>query len=511
LQDPFIAIDAATDLRAHARKLRRAWDSCLDDELERGGVRPVIAQSWRRLTGAGLDPGLLHPRMALGADEIEVARASSSLNDVMPILRTCLQRFAADAQHMMVVVDARGRVLWLEGTGRVRHSADHISFGEGMLWTEDSAGTNAIGTALAIDHAVQIFSAEHFLSEQHSWWCSAAPIHAPRTQEILGVVNLSGPIRTANPHSLALVMAAAEMVETVLLADSERAEERLRQSYALRTAGRHGERTALVTADGRVIAAEPAGWLQGRIERPAAPGPHQAGGRELDAERFERDAWVLRAPADRRSAAPRASQVHLALVGDGPMTVQVDDEPPVVLAQRHAEVLLLLLRHRGGLTAEALTCELYGDHGKVVTARAEMSRLRKLLGASLLARPYRLAGDVTADVLRIQQLLIAGRFHEALRTYSRRLLPTSEVPAVTDVRLELEGALQRAARAGSREDRWAWLESEAGCDDPFAMAAFVRETPDEDPRRGVIAARLRTLQRRTEVASARGARIPVHA
>ena len=36
-----------------------------------------------------------------------------------------------------------------------------------MLWTEDSAGTNAIGTALEIDHAVQVFSAEHFLAEQH--------------------------------------------------------------------------------------------------------------------------------------------------------------------------------------------------------------------------------------------------------------------------------------------------------------------------------------------------------
>ena len=115
-----------------------------------------------------------------------------------------------------------------------------------MLWTEDSAGTNAIGTALAIDHAVQIFSAEHFLSEQHAWWCSAAPIHAPRTGEILGVVNLSGPIRTANPHSLALVMAAAEMAETVLLSGSDREDERLRQAYRLSTTGRLGERTALV-------------------------------------------------------------------------------------------------------------------------------------------------------------------------------------------------------------------------------------------------------------------------
>ena len=85
-----------------------------------------------------------------------------------------------------------------------------------MLWTEDSAGTNAIGTALAIDHAVQIFSAEHFLSEQHAWWCSAAPIHDPATGALLGVVDISGPMRTAHPHSLGARQAAAEMAEDVL-------------------------------------------------------------------------------------------------------------------------------------------------------------------------------------------------------------------------------------------------------------------------------------------------------
>lgn len=512
MRDPFIAIDAATDLRAHARELRRAWDSCLDDALERNGVRPLIAQSWRRLTDAGLHPGVLHPRLALAPDELERAREDSPLNDVMPTLRTCLQRFAEDAQHMMVVVDARGRVLWLEGTGRVRHSASHIAFGEGMLWTEDSAGTNAIGTALAIDHAVQIFSAEHFLSEQHSWWCSAAPIHEPRTGEILGVVNLSGPIRTANPHSLALVMAAAQMAETVLRRDRDRQDERLRQAYARLSAVRLGRCTALVAADGRVLAAQPVGWLSGRIDCPTAPGPLSAAGHELNAEPLpDGDSWVLHGPAiPRHPAAPAATQVNLTLVGAGPMTVQIDDHPPVVLGLRHAEVLVLLLRHRAGLTAGALTCELYGDHGKLVTTRAEMSRLRKLLGGCLLARPYRLDGDVHADVSRVQGLLVGGRFLEALRTYSRRLLPESEVPAVVDVRLELEGALQRVARAGTLEERWAWLDSEVGWDDPSAMAAFVRETPSEDSRRGLIAARLRALQLRTRV-EPRRSRTPAEA
>jgi GAF domain len=175
MRDPFIAVEAATDLRAHARVLRRSW--------------------------------------ALAADQLEDARSASPLSAVIDTLRRCLCGFAQDAEHVMVVVDAAGRVLWLEGDRRVRLRADRIEFAEGMLWTEDSAGTNAIGTALAIDHAVQVFSAEHYLPEQHAWWCSAAPIHDPLTGELLGVVDLSGPMRTANPHSLALVMAAASMAE----------------------------------------------------------------------------------------------------------------------------------------------------------------------------------------------------------------------------------------------------------------------------------------------------------
>jgi hypothetical protein len=421
----------------------------------------------------------------------------------MPVLRACLQRFAEDAEHMMVVVDGDGTVLWLEGHVSVRHSASSITFGEGMSWTEQSAGTNAIGTALAIGHAVQIFSAEHFLHEQHSWWCSAAPIHDPRSGRIIGVVDLSGPIRSAHPNSLALVMAAAQMAESVLRASSDREDDRLRQSYLRRFGALGGEPSALVAPDGRVLLAQPAGWLGERMPPLPGAGTFHHVGRDLNAERLtDGEAWVLRSEETPRQPTRAAGRLRLSLVGPGPMTVQVGEGPPTALGHRHAEVLLLLLRHRTGLTADALTCELYGDQGKVVTTRAEMSRLRKLLGPHLLARPYRLAGEIDADVQRVSELLVAGRFEEALRAYSRRLLRDSEVPGVVDLRLELEGALQRAARAGSAEERWAWLESEAGADDPFAMAAFVRETHGEDPRRGIVAARLRTHQLRS-VAPAR--------
>jgi transcriptional regulator of acetoin/glycerol metabolism len=50
-------------------------------------------------------------------------------------------------------------LLALEGDARVRSlAADSLNFTEGAFWSETSAGTNAIRTALTADHAVQIFA-----------------------------------------------------------------------------------------------------------------------------------------------------------------------------------------------------------------------------------------------------------------------------------------------------------------------------------------------------------------
>jgi GAF domain len=417
MRDPFVAVEAATDLSAHARLLRRSWESVLGGDGATAAVRPVIEQSWRRMVGAGLDPDHLHPQRAFAPDELADRRDASPLRSCIDVLRRCLGGFAMDAEHVMVVVDGTGRILWIEGHPRVRHRADRITFEEGMLWTEASAGTNAIGTALAIDHAVQIFSAEHFLSEQHAWWCSAAPIHDPASGEVLGVVDLSGPMSTAHPVSLALVAAAAGMAEEAL---------RVRQ----------------VTA-----------------------------------------------------GAPRAS-LRLSLLGRGRLEARLGDGPALELSLRHAEILALLALHPDGLTGEELTLHLYGDHGNRVSTRAEMSRLRKLLGPCVAAKPYRLLADVTADFLAVEELLARGDVEGALAAYRGPLLPASEAPRIEQARDELEGALQRAARAGTAEQLWAWLQTAPGREDPLAMTDFMHATDAADPRRPVVVARLSSLQQR---------------
>ena len=145
MRDPFIAIDAGTNLRSHARALRRSWASALGG-APGTGVRPLIEASWRRTEQAGIDPDHPAPRRAFAPDVLEDYRDSSGLRGCIDVLRTCLRGFAQDAEHIMVVVDADCRILWLEGDLKVRHRADGIAFAEGMDWTEDSVGTNAIGT-----------------------------------------------------------------------------------------------------------------------------------------------------------------------------------------------------------------------------------------------------------------------------------------------------------------------------------------------------------------------------
>ncbi|UUZ58900.1 hypothetical protein [Nocardioides sp. B-3] len=66
---------------------------------------------------------------------------------------------------------------------------------------------------------------------------------------------------------------------------------------------------------------------------------------------------------------------------------------------RHAEILLALIRSPEGRTAAQLADDLFADPSRVLTVRAEMSRLRRTLGSLLESQPYRISPTVRATVL----------------------------------------------------------------------------------------------------------------
>jgi signal transduction histidine kinase len=174
---------------------------------------------------------------------------------------------------LIVVSDAAGMLLRLEGNARVRsQAADSMNFTEGALWSEKGAGTNAVGTALAADHAVQIFATEHLIEVVQAWTCSAAPVHDPETGELLGVIDLTGLEKNVHPHSLAVAMTTARAVEGHLRYRLQERDDRLRARYQWRLAGR-ADRRALVAPSGRLVADDSRGWLRGtRLELPPGGG-----------------------------------------------------------------------------------------------------------------------------------------------------------------------------------------------------------------------------------------------
>ena len=68
------------------------------------------------------------------------------------------------------------------------------------------------------------------------------------------------------------------------------------------------------------------------------------------------------------------------------------------ISLRHAEILLVLSMSPEGRSAPQLSADLYGDSTRVVTVRAEMSRMRKHLAGLVLGRPYRFAADTDVQV-----------------------------------------------------------------------------------------------------------------
>ena len=212
----FSAIRPGTDLPRYARELVRMHDAVIAGGRSVLQPRPLVARSWSRVLRVGLDPDGRNPRDPLPTEQVLARRRASPISLVVDELRQIITSVADASQFLMVVTDADGIILWREGAARVRNRADGLGFAEGAEWTEDLVGTNAIGTALAEASPVQLFSAEHFEADQHPWYCTAAPLHDPRTGELLGIVDVSGPAMTLHPAIIALVETAVRLAEAQL-------------------------------------------------------------------------------------------------------------------------------------------------------------------------------------------------------------------------------------------------------------------------------------------------------
>jgi len=416
--NPWLALETGADAAERAGQVRRAHEEFVTEGAIGALVRDVVAESWQRCAGASVEPESV-ARIDLADAELAAYRAAHPLARVMPLFRELLGTVADDGAHLLSVCDESGRMLWVEGHAQVQRHAERMNFVPGARWSERYSGTNAPGTALAVDHAVQIFAAEHYCRPVQAWTCAAAPVHDPRTHRLIGAIDITGGDHLASPQSLALVQATARAAEAYL--------------------------AELATGTG-----SPA---------PGAP--------------------VLNA------------------LGCDEALLDAGNGTPLRLGRRHSEIMMLLSAHPEGLTGERLALELYGERSVTpVTLRAELSRLRGLLGPLLDSRPYRLRQRPSTDHGAVGDALSAGDLSAALAAYRGPLLPLSEAPGVVRLRRLLEDRLRRALLA-SRDPVLLeeWVRTPWGEDDLEMWEALLAGRGASETRRVALASRVSELRR----------------
>ena len=496
----WLAIDVGTAPMVRAQELRFAWERFVEggDEEDPQLVREAIADSWRRSSAAGVAPtGNRFAPVVADEQDTHDLWEDHPLGRAYPLIRDCLAATAEEGGYLIVVSDADGVLLSIEGSAAIRmRAAEVMNFAEGTLWSEPGAGTNAIGTAVALDHAVQVFGPEHFHEPVQRWVCSAAPIHDPDTGALLGIIDLTGDFSTVHPASLAGANATATAVEGSLLLALRERDARLRARYGDAVA-RSPATSALVTPSGRPITRLPATWCAG--DRLAIP----PGGGELvlpngapavaEPVNSELGAFVVQT-VDRRPQAKARPLLKLNMLGHDRATADMDGRREE-LRPRLAEILVLLCAHPHGMSAEALTADLYGDSGHPSSVRVEVSRLRKLLGPVIDAERYRLTCDVESDARRVEGLLTAGDVLEAAEAYPGPLLPDSEAPGVIRERDRLDAWMRQAVMTADDADAlWAWVHCASGEEDLGAWKRLLAQLSFRDPRRSLAASRVNELR-----------------
>jgi signal transduction histidine kinase len=241
MPSPWLAVGAETDPLARARQLQRSWEHLLADGVlgpelppeAAAGLRPTIVESWRRSLATGLDPTEMLAPIEVDPSEMRERWLEHPLGQLAHVLATQLRVVAEESHSLVVVTDACGLILHIDGAERLKESegARYMNLLEGARYSEMADGTNGIGTALAADHACQVFAFEHFNQRHHQWVCSGAPVHDPVSGRLIGIVDLSSPWKIAHPRSLELVTAAARTIERCLLVARGDQDARLRRRY----------------------------------------------------------------------------------------------------------------------------------------------------------------------------------------------------------------------------------------------------------------------------------------
>jgi sigma-54 dependent transcriptional regulator, acetoin dehydrogenase operon transcriptional activator AcoR len=204
------------------QSLSQLWSPCTrvekqiwHDFVRTGSAKPTqvstkILESWRRCRNAGVESGGGTSWDLISGRQLEERRGL--LCEISEPIMETLHQCVRGAGFVIVLVDRDGYLLASIGDLVALKRAEKLNFGPGASWSEQSVGTNAIGTALAIGCPIQVTGPEHYCETHHLWTCAATPIRSP-DGDVIGCLDMSGPREKGHFYSLGMTVAAVRAIE----------------------------------------------------------------------------------------------------------------------------------------------------------------------------------------------------------------------------------------------------------------------------------------------------------
>ncbi len=197
--------------------LKGAWENVVLKGLPPDRqIRPEVLRSWLRCREIGLDPFSKSSPPILSSDELNrLLKRNKDLIEVSNSVMNMIEISVRDTGFIITLTDKDGYVLVFQGDKDILEMAMQNYYLPGCLRTIEHAGTNAIGVCLIEGKPIQLTGAEHYKIHHHPWTCSSAPIYDSRGR-LIGAITLSGRSIGKHKHTLALVIEAAETIESRL-------------------------------------------------------------------------------------------------------------------------------------------------------------------------------------------------------------------------------------------------------------------------------------------------------
>ena len=176
----------------------------------------IIESSHLRSLSYGLSPGARADFSPLARNDLSLLIEQNRMlhAHAVPAMETLYQQII-NTHNMVILTDAKGVIVHSLGDDDFLEKANRVALQPGVAWSEESKGTNAIGTAIAEKAATLVHADQHYLAANHFLTCSAAPI-TDHLGNVVGVLDVSGDQRSFHKHTMALVRMSALMIENQL-------------------------------------------------------------------------------------------------------------------------------------------------------------------------------------------------------------------------------------------------------------------------------------------------------